>query len=173
MTLRSPPAPPRCRCWLVLASDPEPPASSRQSEPDSASRPQSDRVPAEPPELRFLVVRGSWLPFSQTLPNATPVIRTRFLSHSFNLLGRILHHIVASRTLHSILVWIVVNHGMLPAKVVERRGRGYRPLQRSSLPGILRRWLSLESAVNQVVQENELGSTGAESSDGDELVHRE
>src|SRR6266478_8917704 len=46
-----------------------------------------------------------------------------------NLLWRRLHYIVTNRTLHSVLIGIVVNHGMLTTKIVERRRRSRAPLE--------------------------------------------
>src|SRR6266446_196435 len=83
-----------------------------------------------------------------------------------NLLRRSLHYVVTSRTLHSILIGIVVNHGMLAAKIVPGRRRSRAPLERSGLPRVIWRRLAPEPAVDQVVDKNKLGRAGDEGSDG-------
>src|SRR6266436_6400947 len=83
-----------------------------------------------------------------------------------NLLRRSLHYVVTSRTLHSILIGIVVNHGMLAAKIVPGRRRSRAPLERCGLPRVIWRRLAPEPAVDQVVDKNKLGRAGDEGSDG-------
>ena len=57
------------------------------------------------------------------------------------------------------LVQMTMRNRQLPAEVIERwRRRWSAPLERGSLPGILRRRLAPEATVNQVVQEDELRS---------------
>src|SRR6516165_11078059 len=73
-------------------------------------------------------------------------------------LGRSLHDEVARRAFDSILVRIVVHDRMLAVEIVPRRRRGNTPLQRSPIPRIFRSRLSLEAAVDQVREKDELGS---------------
>src|ERR1700692_2391115 len=89
--------------------------------------------------------------------------------HGCNLLWRGLHNVVASRTLHPILVGIVVNHGQMIAEIgVRRRGGGRAPLERGALPRIVWRWFAPEPAVNQVVDKNQLGSARDEGGNSNE-----
>src|ERR1043165_7088364 len=93
------------------------------------------------------------------------------VSHGLNLLRRILHDEVTARRLNSVLVRIVVNNGMLATEVIPgRRGRD-TPLQRGSLPGIVRRGLAFEPAVNQVVEKNQLYSACKQGGNSDEFVY--
>src|ERR1700675_647442 len=89
------------------------------------------------------------------------------------LLRRSLHHVVANRTLDTILIGIVVNHRMFAPKIVPGWRRRGTPLQRSGFPRIVRRRLAPKAAVNQVVNKNKLGSAGDQGSDSDPTMHRD
>src|SRR5208283_1337376 len=87
-------------------------------------------------------------------------------------LGRRLHQVVGRRTLDSVLIRIVIDHRMHSAEIIEwwrRRRRG--PLERCRLPRIGRRWRALETAVNQVEEEDQLHSASEQRGVGDEFVH--
>src|SRR5882762_8807496 len=87
-------------------------------------------------------------------------------------LRRILHDVVALRTLHIILIGVVINDGMLAAKIIPGwRGRN-TPLERGSVPRVFRSRRALITAVNQVEDEDELRGASAESGYRDELVQR-
>src|ERR1700694_1481656 len=87
-------------------------------------------------------------------------------------LRRILHDVVAFRTFHIVLIRVVINDRMLPAKIIPgRRGRN-TPLERRPFPWVLRSGRALITAVNQVEDEDELRGASSESGDSDELVQR-
>src|SRR5882724_7784574 len=121
--------------------------------------------------LQKLKPRRYWLSATRLKPVPYPALL--FFVVGFHLLRRSLHNVVTHRTLHAVLIGIVVNHRMLTAKIVERRRRRRAPLQRSALPRIIWRRLAPEPAVNQVVEENQLSSTRNESSNGDPSMHRD
>src|SRR5271168_4378804 len=83
-----------------------------------------------------------------------------------DLLGRRLHEVITHRTLHAVLIRVVVNHRMFTAEIIKRRRRSGAPLERRRLPRVIGRGLAPETAVNQVEEKNKLGRTGNESSDG-------
>src|SRR5947208_6417645 len=63
---------------------------------------------------------------------------------------------------------------MNAAEVIERwRRRRRGPLQRRGLPRILRCDRTLETAIDQVVKEDELGRSRKQCGVGDELVYRD
>src|ERR1700687_3601625 len=88
-------------------------------------------------------------------------------------LRRILHDEVAFRTLHIILIWVVVNHGMFAAEIVPRWRRRNTPLERRSVPRVFRSRRTLITAIYQIEDEDELRCARAECRDGDELVQRQ
>src|SRR6266567_787616 len=88
-------------------------------------------------------------------------------------LRRILHDEVAFRTLHIILVWVVVNHGMFAAEIVPGWRRRNTPLERRSVLRVFRSRRTLIPAVDQVDDKDELSGAGAECRNGDELVQRQ
>src|SRR5581483_8680232 len=113
---------------------------------------------------------GSWTVVAM---HYTSTSKLFLVVYGLNLLGRILHDVIAAGSFHTVLIGIVVKHRLLAAEVVKRRRRGNRPLQRSCLPWILRSGLAPEAAVDQVVQENELRRAGDQGGDSDELVYRD
>ena len=70
---------------------------------------------------------------------------------------RILHHVIALGALHAVLIWVVINDGMLAPKIIPRRRGRNAPLQRSRIPRIVRGQFSAEAAINQVKEKNEFG----------------
>src|SRR6266478_5759935 len=121
--------------------------------------------------LQKLKPRRYWLSATRLKPLPYPALL--FFVVGLHLLRRSLHNVVTHRTLHAVLIGIVVNHRMLTAKIVERRRRRRAPLQRSALPRIIWRRLAPEPAVNQVVEKNQLRHTRNESSNGDPSMHRD
>src|SRR5215472_159260 len=88
---------------------------------------------------RFAAV-VSWSPWNFAL-------NFRVLRRCGHLLGRVLHQVVPSRTLDSVLIGVVVYDGMLAAKIIEGRRRRNGPLKGRAFPGIHRSRISLEAAV--------------------------
>src|ERR1700735_3085530 len=85
-----------------------------------------------------------------------------------------LHHVVGARALDAVLIRIVINHRHLVAKVVVGRWRSGAPLKRCAFPRIIvRGHVTFEPAIDQVVNEDELGETGDERGNGDEPVNRD
>src|SRR5437016_14333068 len=64
-------------------------------------------------------------------------------------LRRILHDEVAFRTLHIILIWVVINHGMFTAEIVPGWRRRNTPLERRSVPRVFRSRRSEERRVGK------------------------
>src|ERR1700693_60939 len=89
-----------------------------------------------------------------------------------DLFRRILHNEITLRTLHAVLIGIVVDDGMTVTKVVPGWWRRNGPLKRSSIPRIIGSDLALEVAVNQVEKENQLRAAGHQSRNGDEFMQR-
>src|SRR5208282_4185852 len=89
-------------------------------------------------------------------------------------LRRGLHYVISACTLDAVLIRIVINDWHLVAKVVMRRRRRGAPLERCAFPRIIR-WShgSFETAVDQVVNENQLDESGDESGNRDELMNRD
>src|SRR6202165_5148382 len=85
-------------------------------------------------------------------------------------LRRILHDVVAFRTLHIILIGGVGNHGMFAPEIVPGWRRRNTPLERRSVPRVFRGRRTLITAVYQVEDEDELRYARADGRDGDQLV---
>src|SRR5580704_7735964 len=85
-------------------------------------------------------------------------------------LRRILHDVIALRTLYAVLIGIVINDRMLISKIIPGRRRRNAPFERGAFPRIFRSRLTLEVAVDQIKDKDELSRTRTKSRDGDELV---
>src|SRR2546429_4711061 len=77
------------------------------------------------------------------------------------------------RSFDSIFVGAVIDHDVPATKIVKWRRRCGRPFQRSSLPRILWCGRTLEPAINQVVEKDQLRRTSNKCRDADELVQRQ
>src|SRR5437667_621772 len=117
--------------------------------------------------MTFLPLLFLARPGTETL---TPPPRIRLAG---GRLRRILHDEVAFRTLHIILIWVVVNHGMFSAEIVPGMWRRNTPLECRSAPRVFRSWRTLITAVDQIEDEDELRGAGAECRDGNEFVQRQ
>src|SRR6202035_822550 len=93
-------------------------------------------------------------------------------STSYDFFRRRLHHVIIHRAFHRIFVGSLIYNHVASAKVVKWRRGGSGPFQRRRLPGIFRSHWSFETAPYQIEQENQLRSTGRQSCDRDEFMHR-
>src|SRR5713226_7264658 len=67
----------------------------------------------------------------------------------------------------------MINNGMLAAEIIPGWRRRNTPLECRAVPGVFRSRRTLETAINQVEDEDELRRASAESRDSDELVERQ
>src|SRR5882762_4911363 len=132
------------------------------------------------PELRlgerrvsFFGGSGTVVAMLLTSSCSNRIRRSLLVVRSLDSFRRILHYIIATRALDAVLIGIVINHRQFAGKVVVRRGGSRGPFQGSGFPRIIRRGSALEPAMDQVIQENELGKAGEQGSDGDEPVDRD
>src|SRR6266849_1645184 len=124
-------------------------------------------------QMRWFMNRSCHKLLNSSLPTLSPVDPLFLFVICLYLLRRSLHHVVANRTLDTILIGIVVNHRMFATKIVPGWRRRGAPFQRSRFPRVIRRGLAPEPAVNQFVNKNKLGSAGDQGSDSDPTMYRD
>src|SRR5256885_2210995 len=81
-----------------------------------------------------------------------------------------LHHKIAGRARHAVLVRSVVNHRRSPAKVVMGWRRRGSPFERGRFPGIIAGLLAVFHAPKEVEEKYELSRDGNKGDVGDELL---
>src|SRR5271155_219230 len=115
---------------------------------------------------------GSWIVVAILLLLLPLQNELLFFVRAMNVLRRGLHYEVAAGALDAVLIRIVINDGHLVTKVAVGRRSGCAPFERCAFPGIVVRGrCTPESAVDQVVNENELGKAGEQGRNRDELMH--
>src|SRR5208283_242026 len=122
------------------------------------------------PGFHMPPLRGCATPHYQT-PNRPTLL---FFVRVVQFFGRGLHDVVGARSFDAVLIRIVIDHGhLVPEVIVGWRSRR-TALERSSLPRIVIGSVRApEPAMDEIVEENELGKTCDQRSDCDELMHRD
>src|SRR6266480_4460691 len=110
---------------------------------------------------------------TNSLSALLPPVQSPTLVASRFRFSRVLHDEISMRSFDSIFVGTVIDHDVPATKIVKWRRRCGRPFQRSSLPRILWCGRTLEPAVNQVVEKDQLRRTSNKCPDADELVQRQ
>src|ERR1700676_5116639 len=128
------------------------PSRARRKRIAKCGEPQSKRPPPSPPG------GGVRLSPREILEPCTDVVVVKlaisFLVRRHGCRVR-LHHVIARRARHAVLVRTVVNHGRASSEIVMGRRRFGRPFERRCFPRVVSRLLPGLHAPKQVEQKNE------------------